>query len=191
MSESVNQELTHIVNEVVAEALKESEKAVQEPLPETNLPETNLPENAIIASIAPEFIPVVLEEPVPVRAITRMNTVPIQLLPVSASAVLKSYVDKNLEAVVQSVENMISSKGPSAIDIMSLCVNAMQLVEKIPGLSGREKKALVISAITKVFDERGMDKTPLFLLPSAIDTLVSVANGQVLISLKKACCGCL
>jgi hypothetical protein len=187
MSESVNQELTHIVNEVVAEAVKESsEKAVQEPLPETNLPETNLPENnppenAIIASIAPEFIP----------AITRMNTVPIQLLPVSASAVLKSYVDKNLEAVVQSVENMISSKGPSAIDIMSLCVNAMQLVEKIPGLSGREKKALVISAITKVFDDRGMDKAPLFLLPSAIDTLVSVANGQVLISLKKACCGCL
>jgi hypothetical protein len=174
MSEINNQELTDIVNKVVAETVNE---AVNDPVHET------VSENAIISAIAPEFIPS--------EVVKSSAVVPLELMPVSASAVLKSYVDKNLEAVVQSVENMISNKGPSAVDIMSLCINAMQLVEKIPGLSGREKKALVISAITKVFDERGMDKAPLFLLPSAIDTLVSVANGQVLISLKKACCGCL
>jgi hypothetical protein len=55
----------------------------------------------------------------------------------------------------------------------------MQIVEKVPKLSGQEKKEVVVASLKKLLEKKGVDTGLLALVPSVIDVLISVEKGLV------------
>ena len=102
-------------------------------------------------------------------------------------------IEANVDNVVQNIELIVGEGKVTTVNIMSMCISAMQCVERIPSLSGADKKALVIRALTKVLQDKGGDLALLALIPDCIDTMVSVEKGKITITITPedvvGCCG--
>lgn len=100
---------------------------------------------------------------------------------------------KQLDLLVASIEEVLSGDKLSFNNILPVCLSAMQFVERLPGLKGPEKKAMVIRAIEIILEKTGLDSTLLGVIPSFIDNTISVEKGQVTISIDtdKAVSSCL
>lgn len=120
--------------------------------------------------------------------------------PTGPDATVPPTVDPDVQAVflygdsvVTSIETIVGTGHVDITNILIICTNCMQLVEKIPKLTGAQKKALVIYALNKVLEKRNLDKTLLVLIPTYIDMAVQINNGDVSITpvpeAVSGCCG--
>lgn len=92
-------------------------------------------------------------------------------------SILSANVETNVESVVKDISVLIKGDITPAV-IVDLCMAAMQCVEQIPRLSGIEKKALVVQALTTILKNNGVDPGVLVLVPPFIDLIISVVNGE-------------
>jgi C4-dicarboxylate-specific signal transduction histidine kinase len=106
---------------------------------------------------------------------------------------LVNTADILFNAIIKAYNNRKIEPG-NAIIITAMI---MEKVEKIKGLSGPEKKQLVIDVMWLLVEKSGLiveeDKEAMKiivknLVPNAIDALVSASHGQLKIQVKSFCC---
>jgi hypothetical protein len=95
-----------------------------------------------------------------------------------------------VDTLINSIEGMIHGE-INALNIFSITVNLMQLVEKYPKMRGPEKKALVILVIQKLIKKYASDEALLSLIPAFIDQAISIDKGKVTINVDEAASSCL
>lgn len=91
-----------------------------------------------------------------------------------------------IDQACAAVQKAIATKQITAATIMSLLTTAMTEVEKIAGLTGAQKKELVVQVVDRLIDEipGSTDKSAIkaaadLLLPGVIDVVVDAANGNL------------
>jgi hypothetical protein len=89
-----------------------------------------------------------------------------------------------VQKISASIESIVGDGQLTTINIFTLCISAMQLVEAVPKLTGVEKKMIVIQTLTEFASRKGADPSLLQLIPTFIDTIISVENGITTISPK-------
>ena len=94
----------------------------------------------------------------------------------------------NFENLVKNIESILLNKDVNVVDIAFLCLSSMKFVESIKELKGSEKKQLVIDAITHVFKIKEWNTDMLIILPSLIETIISVDKGIYKINKDGCCC---
>ena len=97
------------------------------------------------------------------------------------------------EVIIAQCKEQLAGFGSGGdINWLALIQQAMITVEKIRGLSGAEKKTLVLDSVTAAIESSSADETiksrTLDILrvsgPPAIDMIVAAANGQIPINRK-------
>ena len=86
--------------------------------------------------------------------------------------------------LVQAIENSVGVGGLSVINIFCVCIDLMRIVETFSTLTGAQKKAMVIQALTTFVQSTGGDAELLAVIPSFIDAGIDLANGTL--TLKEA-----
>jgi len=104
----------------------------------------------------------------------------------------------HVNTVLKSLKNSalaVANGEITSLNILSLCVSAMQCVETIPNLTGAMKKKIVTSALSELLVESKSDVGLINLVPSFIDTAISLEKGKVHISVTPeemaSCCATL
>ena len=100
-----------------------------------------------------------------------------------------------LENLYIEISQIIGTSVITTDSIFSIVVNIMQLVENYKELTGQEKKDAVILVIERVIEEHlevteGPEAIKFFLkfmLPKAIDTIISLDKSEIVIKTKKCC----
>lgn len=92
-------------------------------------------------------------------------------------------IEQHIAAVIKNLEEIIGENQITVLNVISLCINSMQFVEKIPELSGQEKKNIVIESLKRLIAKMNCDTSILALIPDFIDTAVKIEKGAVKISL--------
>jgi hypothetical protein len=65
----------------------------------------------------------------------------------------------------------------------------MTTIERYPNVSGNQKKDIVVNSIRNIISQTGGDHTLLDIIPSFIDTSISIDNGDIKISpVSEKCC---
>jgi hypothetical protein len=95
----------------------------------------------------------------------------------------KTQFDVYFDRLVEDVENLVGDNGLTPLNLLSVCVNLMQTVENLPDLKGSQKKDLVVKVLEKCISGQEGDSVMLAMLPSFIDTTISVDRHEVEISL--------
>ena len=111
------------------------------------------------------------------------------ITPNSVEVVKVSLNPTLIDTLIDNIEDAIHGD-ISAMNIFSITVNLMQLVEKYPKLSGPQKKSLVIQALEKVIKKHGADQALLSIVPAFIDQAISLDKGKVVINVEEAASGC-
>lgn len=89
--------------------------------------------------------------------------------------------------VYDKLKTMITHKQVSIAGIIGIVTLAMQLVQQFAGVSGKDKKIIVISVITRLFDEIQMSDDDRFALKAivattldhTIDFVIAIASGEI------------
>lgn len=99
----------------------------------------------------------------------------------------------SVDRVVEQIESAIKNEKISVMNILTVCISAMQIVETFPNLKGEQKKEVVLKAVENILKRQEGDVQILSILPSFIDKAVSLDKGVVTISLDTknltSCCG--
>lgn len=109
-----------------------------------------------------------------------------------------------VSSLVSQVVSQLQQKGtPSLVNILGISLDAMQIVEAMPSLTGPQKLSLVMSAVTTLINSSSLgseEKSMLnslvsALLPSFAGLITTVASGLSNINVKSCCqssggCGC-
>jgi hypothetical protein len=85
----------------------------------------------------------------------------------------------NLDTIYTEVEKF-THETPTALTLLPLVVNIMEFVEKYKGLSGDEKKSLVIRFVHDKSPELASEE----LLGSFVDIVVAASKGLTKLNLK-------
>jgi hypothetical protein len=102
---------------------------------------------------------------------------------------LNPKLQMDINELVHYLENFIGEGVVNILNILNICVVAMQKVEKFNKLSGSDKKQVVLGAISQIIKNKGGDDNLTTLLPSFIDTSISIEKGELNISINgKKCC---
>lgn len=100
------------------------------------------------------------------------------------------------DRIYAAVKSSIRTKKVTVASATAMMGVAMAEVEKVRGLSGMEKKELVIYVISKLLDEIPINQADrddikaivTGMLPSVIDAVVSAASGKLSLNTKWCCC---
>lgn len=90
---------------------------------------------------------------------------------------------QRLEFLISEIEKVTQNEKITAVNILTICLSGMQIVEKMPSLKGSEKKELVIKGIEAVLAKSNSDSALSALLPSFIDNMIGVEKGKITISI--------
>lgn len=105
-----------------------------------------------------------------------------------------------VDEIYEKFTDIVGFKTITTANIIYLSVNLMQLVERYPDIKGKEKKAIVLDILKKYisdYEENEETEKSLLLfidtvLPSTIDTMVSLDRSELVIKLPInslfACC---
>jgi hypothetical protein len=105
-----------------------------------------------------------------------------------------------IESVFQEIKTLFQNETLDSSNLITLAVRAMELVEKIPNLTGSDKKKIVIQVVKLMVEETDLskkDKNNLGLiidttLPITIDLVIAASRGFLdlntfKIKMKKLC----
>ena len=95
----------------------------------------------------------------------------------------KVQIEKNVEKLISEITTLVGGEQISLVNILSICINLMQIVEKYPNLKGPQKKDLVIKALGIYISKNEGDISVLSLIPSFIDTAINLEKGRLEISI--------
>jgi hypothetical protein len=101
-------------------------------------------------------------------------------------------------ALYEQIKSMVGTNKVTGANIVGLLVSAMQAVELYKGLTGDQKKALVLNALNQLIDATVSDpveaaglKTLVDVtLPVLINVLVSIDNGEIEIAVSNCAKNC-
>jgi hypothetical protein len=108
-------------------------------------------------------------------------------------------MDEKFINLYNDVKNILNGETISLVNISSLVINLMQSVEKINGLTGEEKKSLVIQVLKYTIEhselplaeKQILDKLCDILIPETINIIISaVKNEYDLNKIKSSCFSC-
>ncbi len=103
-----------------------------------------------------------------------------------------SFMDATVDQLTETVSKIVKDEQITTLNILSICINLMQVVEKYPKLTGNQKKELVLRALSNAVSKKGGDNALMALIPSFIDNAISIENSQVKISVNTSdvlsCC---
>ena len=86
-----------------------------------------------------------------------------------------------IENIIQNIESTIENKTITPVNLLVVCLSAMQLAERTK-LKGSDKKQLVLTVMEKLIDRYGGgDQSLLILLPGFIDSSIQLDRGDVVI----------
>lgn len=98
--------------------------------------------------------------------------------------------DVNVELLTKELLDVLNGNFDKS-NIMNAVIHGIVTVEKIKDLNGGQKKSVVISTISDILENNGIDKVFNLdlinnILPAAIDGFIYFANSRDFI--KKSCC---
>ncbi len=109
--------------------------------------------------------------------------------------------DKSLvDSLYDQVLSHIRSKQIKVRDLVVIATKAMELVQKVPELTGSERKNIVIDVVVKIVDDSnllsGEDEAAALMfiemtLPTLIDTVVNAYKKHIDLKKIKTSCGCI
>ncbi len=103
-----------------------------------------------------------------------------------------SPTDMSVNLLLVEMENMVNGTQLTSINILTIAISVMQLIEKNKEIKGAQKKAIVVKVFELYFAKHGGDTNVLALLPPFIDMAVSLDRGELTITITPeklvACC---
>lgn len=90
-------------------------------------------------------------------------------------------VEFYFDGLLRDLEDIIGDGQLTTLNVLSTCVNLMQLVERKKNISGKQKKELVLKVLRRYIFDHGGEESILSILPDFIDTAVSLDKGEVTI----------
>ena len=113
-------------------------------------------------------------------------------------------MDTALDTIYNQIKQSIVAEQLNQASIILIATNAMVLVERVPGLTGLERKELVLQVLRKLIGDLVTDPAAAAalllvvnnVLPTAIDQIVAATNGKLDINKwwvnvkKNLCCCC-
>jgi hypothetical protein len=121
--------------------------------------------------------------------------------PTSPSALSQGVVTSNLTAIVTQVVGLVSQQTtPSVGNLLSYAVEAMQIIENVPQLTGAQKLQVLLAVINTVIQQSSLSPTEQstlsslasFLLPPFASIVCAAASGVYNINQKieASCTNC-
>jgi hypothetical protein len=92
-------------------------------------------------------------------------------------------IEKDVQNLLDEIVLFVGEEKISLVNILSVCVHLMKIVEKYPKLKGPQKKDLVIKALNIYISKNEGDAGILVLVPSFIDTAINIEKGRLEISI--------
>lgn len=103
-------------------------------------------------------------------------------------ATMASQVEKISQQIQQAIQTGTTITNET---ILPICISAMQVAEKIPSVTGPQKKSLVLQALNNAVQNTNSDPSLLSVVPSFIDASVSLAKGTLTIDqVEEVATGC-
>jgi hypothetical protein len=108
----------------------------------------------------------------------------------------KNPVELHMEVLMNELESILQDNSLSFLNLMSVCINLMQIVEKYPKLKGVQRKELVVAVLRKYQEKHQGELGLLDMVPDMIDSCIKLEKGDLTISIEDvqkvaACCGTL
>lgn len=91
----------------------------------------------------------------------------------------------HVDMLYNSLTDILKNQELTPLNLASTIVALMQLVEKYPRLSGREKKEILLEVFRRYKRDHPGNSLDLDLLPGTIDMFVDLDKGEVTIKLSK------
>ena len=95
--------------------------------------------------------------------------------------------EKIVENLVETIQKTINGE-ITIINILSICLDLMRLVVKIPNLKGSEKKDLVLRSLNLLLVKTNSDSKLIQIIPYFIDKCIDIEKGSIRISVPQSCC---
>ena len=104
-----------------------------------------------------------------------------------------SKIDDDIFDLYEQLEQIVKTKQINAINLIEITIDLMKIVEDVKGISGKQKKDLIIETLEKFINEKVSDEKEreelLFIVknvvPSVIDTVVSIDLGELSVKFNK------
>lgn len=87
------------------------------------------------------------------------------------------------------INEYLGDSSITVVNILTVCLFAMKTIEYYKNLSGNEKKDIVINSLRNIISQKNGDSNILEILPSFIDTSISIDKGELQININaEKCC---
>lgn len=104
-----------------------------------------------------------------------------------------SKIDDDIFDLYEQLEQIVKTKQINPINLIEITIDLMKIVEDVKGISGKQKKDLIIETLEKFINEKVSDEKEreelLFIVknvvPSVIDTVVSIDLGELSVKFNK------
>jgi len=101
--------------------------------------------------------------------------------------------EQKKEDIVSEISSKISEflgdNSITIVNILSVCIFAMKTIEYYKNLSGSQKKDIVIESLRSVISRKNGDSSIVDILPSFIDTSISIDKRELQININaEKCC---
>jgi len=98
-------------------------------------------------------------------------------------------LDKYVDILYSNLAEILNSDVLTPLNITMALLSTMQIIERFPKLKGKEKKEIVLHAIRKYVNHHpSSNSVDLNLIPSMIDTMVSLDKGEITIKINTESC---
>lgn len=89
-------------------------------------------------------------------------------------------VDDAIVKLIESSKSIIGDGQVNLVNILSIIISFMQIVEKMPNMKGLQKKTAVMTAVSTIIKNTTSDSALLDLVPSFIDIVIGVENNGLI-----------
>jgi hypothetical protein len=90
--------------------------------------------------------------------------------------------NQRVNKLLDTIKNTLNSEPLSFMNVVVVCFKLMQIVESFSGVTGENKKQMVIQALDTFVKNSGGDENMLQVIPSFIESAVNLANGKLTLS---------
>ena len=123
------------------------------------------------------------------RALEEQRRASEELERANQAAAIAAVIAAKQDALYENLQRLTESGGLTVENVAFVLIGLMQFVDSMDDISGPEKKALVISTLTRYIEDDGNPcNLPLDLLPSVIDALVAVDKNELKIHVRPHKC---
>lgn len=97
-----------------------------------------------------------------------------------------------IDELISTITGIVGTEKITISNVLSICINLMQIVEKYSSLTGAQKKDIVIKTLENLIEKEEGKDSIMLLIPDFIDKIISVENGEIHIGISveavQSCC---